>query len=1295
MRLTLVLTLPCVAQALRVPGPGRMPPQKQINHHLPGAVAEPRPDAIAELRRNDFGDLYNFLKSFESCATLADALEPLSLPQVDYVVDQAVKPPSTLADTGACLQLMAEGDFLGAHDVCEGLVEKGAGAGDAARSTAFSIISALCEGELTGTYDLAFLDRLDDIVINDPRSRPFVDLGRAFSSTAEEALGHALAAAAHPALAALASEAARRADSEISVVEVEEEVHTEVEEDEQLPPKALTALDELVAIKPAKALFAALTDAALLAEERQDDLRETSFSCVFSGNPGTGKSTVMKLYGSLLEELKVAPQGKTVETTGGELARGGTDGFEALIKKSFADPQTSILQVGDKVEVKRGASWGNFGEVVFVDKNTYDVRHGDCVEIKAPRHRIRDKREEGGVLLVDEAYQLDPSNSNAGRQVLEMLVKEMDARQGSLTVVFAGPAKEMDLFLSSTPGLSSRVRRTVDFPDFSDDELVEVSQRKFASRFGNYQLADEKYLRIAARRLGKGRGAPGFGNARAVSHLIDNAWEKQTRRISLERARGGDPDPFFMTREDLLGNRTLDMSQSEPLQALRAMEGLERVKANVDDLLRVVETNNEREDNEEKPQQLSLNKVFLGNPGTGKTTVARLYGRILNELGFLSKGDVVLATPSDFVGSALGQSEEKTNALLDKARGCVLVIDEAYGLDPSSGNGNGAIAGGDPFRGAVVDALVSRVQGEAGADVCVLLLGYERPMREFLRKANPGLARRFDLENAFVFDDYDDQALLKILLQNVRKRSLKVSLSDAKAAVRKRLAKQRLRPNFGNAGAAEALVAEAVQRRERRLESLDASQRSMERDLVLEDLYVEPDHVKDPSLVFDGLIGCQEIKQKLTEYRAVVDAARIAGRDPMDDLGMTFCFQGSPGTGKTTVARRMGLLFEALGVLPSAEVVQVSASDFVTGYVGQAAKKTRDIFESARGAVLFVDEAYRLYDPTGRSYFQEAVDEIVTLLTEEEYRNKLVVVFAGYGGQMRTLLDRVNPGLKSRVSDIIDFPDFTATDAAAIAANLLKRKRLGRVGTDILVEEASKLVSAPDWANGRDVDAWVRRIAVESATRGSSVATPASVRAATQDLLERKRGAVLVDAPPVLQEDFMTEDMTIAPPRVEVQTVTDVREDDDDDDDDEPSFGAPDLNGALEEACVALGYGDPARRAELMDALTNGVPDDVVAQVVATRGGDRGAVAQELARQAGPFREALKRVAVATRLGRKIDKDRDAEAGGDDLTDEDIVQRLREMGPCPMGFAWHREGSGWRCGGGSHFVHDDDPMLQA
>ena len=88
-----------------------------------------------------------------------------------------------------------------------------------------------------------------------------------------------------------------------------------------------------------------------------------------------------------------------------------------------------------------------------------------------------------------------------------------------------------------------------------------------------------------------------------------------------------------------------------------------------------------------------------------------------------------------------------TNALLDKASGCVLVIDEAYGLDPGGGGSfgvpGGGSGGGDPYKTAMVDTIVSRVQGDAGADRCVLLLGYKKEMERFLRRGNPGLARRF------------------------------------------------------------------------------------------------------------------------------------------------------------------------------------------------------------------------------------------------------------------------------------------------------------------------------------------------------------------------------------------------------------------------------------------------------------------------------------------------------------------------------------------------------------------------
>ena len=180
-------------------------------------------------------------------------------------------------------------------------------------------------------------------------------------------------------------------------------------------------------------------------------------------------------------------------------------------------------------------------------------------------------------------------------------------------------------------------------------------------------------------------------------------------------------------------------------------------------------------------------------------------------------------------------------------------------------------------------------------------------------------------------------------------------------------------------------------------------------------------------------------------------------------------------------------------MLPSSDVVQVSASQFSTGFVGQTAAQTRDIFESARGAVLFIDEAYRLYDPAGRSYMQEAIDEIVNLLTEEQYRGKMAVIFAGYSGQMSDMLDKVNPGLKSRVSDVIDFPDFSAGEAAEIAAAQLDAKGLtlpAGAGADALTSWTRRLVAAPAWANGRDVETFVRRAAIECATRKTAEVTP-------------------------------------------------------------------------------------------------------------------------------------------------------------------------------------------------------------
>ena len=532
---------------------------------------------------------------------------------------------------------------------------------------------------------------------------------------------------------------------------------------------------------------------------------------------------------------------------------------------------------------------------------------------------------------------------------------------------------------------------------------------------------------------GPGRRPGGPATRGGHSPAQYSARAQGVARVYADRAARDQQSPAQGTGPQI----TLEDAMAE----LDGMVGLEAVKEQVRSIAVSIEAARRRAVagfGTDKPMR---HFVFLGPPGTGKTTVARVIGKIFYAFGLLDTPEVVEAQRSDLVGEYLGATAIKTNELIDSSLGRVLFIDEAYSL-VNEGDGQS-----DRFGAEAVQTLLKRAEDDR-ENLIIILAGYEKQTEAFLA-TNPGLASRF--ATRIRFPTYSTGELLALAETQLRGRQEGLA-PEARPALRRMLdemGRRRITDELGNGRFVRTLLEKAGQARDVRVMGGGGEPRA--EDLLtiaapdLEKAFAEltsrlRGYEDTPTLEsaiaeLDELVGLEPVKQQVRAIAAQLRVAKLRDRQGLTSQPPVrhFVFTGPAGTGKTTVARILGRIFAALGLLVRPEVVEAHRADLVGEHLGTTAIKTNRLVDSALGGVLFIDEAYSLHNEGysgGDAYGNEAVQTL--LKRAEDDRDRLVIVLAGYPADMDRFL-RSNPGLASRFGTRVTFPSYTADDLSRIA----------------------------------------------------------------------------------------------------------------------------------------------------------------------------------------------------------------------------------------------------------------------
>ncbi len=531
---------------------------------------------------------------------------------------------------------------------------------------------------------------------------------------------------------------------------------------------SIDELEALIGLSKVKSEIREISNFAKVQKARQVrglPTSDLSFHLVFTGNPGTGKTTVARLVAKIYKDLGIVSKGHLIEVSAKDLVAGYVG-------------QTAIKT----------------GEVI--------------------------EKALGGVLFIDEAYTLlDRTGQGYGQEAIDTLLKEMEDKRDDFAVIIAGYDDLMRDFINSNPGLKSRFNKYIHFEDYNPSEMYDIFC--LLCKKGAYTISEEAkelikkhFASLCATKDGS------FANGRTVRNLFENIISKQASRIASDTN---------ITKE-LLSTIEIDdvqncfgvLSEEERLEDVlkefNSLIGLGKVKEEISELVYIVQNQQRRKACGLKTPKLSLHLVFMGNPGTGKTTVARCVARIYKCLGLLSKGQLIETDRSGLVAGYVGQTAIKTQEVVQTAIGGVLFVDEAYTL---------AKGGANDYGQEAIDTLLKAMEDQRD-DLVVIVAGYDDLMDDFIH-SNPGLESRF---NRYIhFEDYTPDQMYSIFSGLCEKNQYVLS-EDAEIRLKAFFREIQI-ASIGNGRGARNLFEKTVTQQAKRIEQ------SLEEDIDLQEIIAE------------------------------------------------------------------------------------------------------------------------------------------------------------------------------------------------------------------------------------------------------------------------------------------------------------------------------------------------------------------------------------------------------------------------------------------------------------------------